>query len=579
MATASKAILDVIKAKAAGQRAQIDLAQAVQLMGAEEQLAMQEAQLKQQEERRKAQQQQQAKGGPQPPSFTKINPGDPGRATGVNPQSELDASGLASGGAGAQQALSGLQQSRAQSQQPLGGGGGGDIMGQLLGSTQGTQQPAPAGGVQQPTPGLAQAVGQQPQARQAPDRRNIIGFQSQTGGGSLAQALGRGRNTLTFESRPNTLTQFEAARLDQIDKAARFEIFNSNVETFGAAGAAALQAGYSNGGGIAGMARVAKGMRSRGEKDDVVNRDLVRSQIRAQDALARWRDAETKQLQAEMAEAGRPILSVIGNLRGTLPTDGLPDSQQLRANAFKAFKDGKLVDLSFAQELQADFLDTERLIWLPTNKSGLINSFLGTQQEGKFINFDDLMRRLGAEQGYLNPDTYGGAEANQRWLLATELFVKDTDGALIPNRDFDRGLVGPMANAIGMIWDDYAHQFLGMTGSEFVAATRELEEAGPPRQAEGTVLEQIDEEEDRRTTPGFGLLPAAQEAIGPFLGRAREKVGKEFEAFRGRQSDIRRERERETQRRAQEARDVLKRGLPPTSAEEARQRLRDAGLL
>lgn len=185
--TSSKAILDIIKAQAAGKRAEIDLQQALQLQSAEGQLAAEEAKQKQAEEQQKARQQQQKGQGKQqatPPDFVQLDAASAGRSTA--PQSNLDNATQAVGGGGAQQFLQQLQGAR--------GGGG-------------TQ--APGAGI----PSQAQALGQPQQQGNVPSRLNSVGFQSSTGGGSLAEALGQPRNTINFQSDPNALTPFQQGSL------------------------------------------------------------------------------------------------------------------------------------------------------------------------------------------------------------------------------------------------------------------------------------------------------------------------------------------------------------------------------
>jgi hypothetical protein len=197
----TKAVIDVIKAKAAGERAQVDLRQAIQLMQAGSEIDAQEAQQKQVEERKKAQQQAQSKQqAPTPPDFVSTGGVDDAGGVGTA-QTDLDQAGQAVGGAGAQGKLNELQQNRALQQQGLPGGQG-----------------APGGGG---VPPLAQAIGQGG-GQQVPDRLNTVSFQSQTGGRpdlrrgdtpSLARAIGQPVNTVGFQSEPNALSPFQAGQL------------------------------------------------------------------------------------------------------------------------------------------------------------------------------------------------------------------------------------------------------------------------------------------------------------------------------------------------------------------------------
>lgn len=222
--TSSKAILDIIKAQAAGKRAEIDLQQALQLQSAEGQLAAEEAKQKQAEEQQKARQQQQKGQGKQqatPPDFVQLDAASAGRSTA--PQSNLDNATQAVGGGGAQQFLQQLQGAR--------GGGG-------------TQ--APGAGI----PSQAQALGQPQQQGNVPSRLNSVGFQSSTGGGSLAEALGQPRNTINFQSDPNALSPFQQGSLgiaqQRNDIAAageRAQLFQKIFSTIPDISAAQAQAG------------------------------------------------------------------------------------------------------------------------------------------------------------------------------------------------------------------------------------------------------------------------------------------------------------------------------------------------
>lgn len=501
----SKAILDVIKAQAAGERAQIDLQEAIQRGQAEQQLAVDDQRRKQFEEQAKAkadQAKQQAKPqpGPQPPDFVNINAGDPGRAAAASPQSALDSPQQATGGAGAQQVLQGLQANR---QLPQGGGGGEQLFGQLLGSTQGTPQPAPQGGPQpqqaQQVPSLQQALGQQgPQQFTAPGRRNTVGFESTTGGGSLAEALGQPRNTVNFQSRSNAMTAFDAARLNQFERDTRFNRFNILVNEFGAGLATQADRAYGEDG-IAGVARVLEGKVSS-------SRQLTRTQIRLMDAQAFAANARGMKDLADSAGGGGPGLSVVSHLRGHIDFDKLPEPNELATRAFKVVKDGKFTSVSDVQALQHDYIDVSRQLWLPKSTSSFLpKAFSGV--EGRLIGIDDLMMRLAIEEDMLP----GDFDANRRWLMATGLFKKDPNDpkGITINDDSGDPLIDPIAHAVGIWWPLIGAPRFGLTGSQ--GGTSRVDESGSPPGEGETIFDQIDRTQPGmdRTRAGGGTLPSS----------------------------------------------------------------------